>query len=161
MSHEPIALLTADHSYRAVLVNWLITATVVVQPPVRNILVLSLDKYLYEMLKARRIPCIHVDPSTVLNPAIYLKKRGSPLVKFQLMIIRMTVLRLLNHWRFDVILYDIDALLMQNPHKIYQHYSGAHIIGSHGNFPVWIKKEWGLTLCTGLLLIRSSPKTGE
>lgn len=159
-SHEPIALLTADYTYRAVLVNWLITATVVVQPPVENILVISLNKSLHETLKARRIPCIYVDPTSILNPSFDLPTRRS-LVKSQIMVTRMTVMRFINHWGFDFVLYDIDALIIRNPSTLYQQYSSADIIGSRGTYPLKVERVTGVSLCTGVLLIRSSPQTGK
>ena len=160
-SCEPIALLSADYTYRNVLLNWLISATVVLKPPVNNILVLTLDKYLYEMLKTRRIPSIHVDPTTILNPSYSHKKSKPPLIKCQIMISRVTVTRFLNHWGFNVITYDIDAIIMQNPQMIYEEYSEEDIIGSYGTSPKWLYKKWGFTLCGGVILIRSSPRTGE
>ena len=158
-SCNPITLLIADHKYRAALVNWMVTSSVVVQPPVNNILVLSLDKYLYELLKYRRISCIHIDPTTIMVPKF--KHRPTPIPKAHAMIIEMTVMRFINHWGFDIDFYDVDALIMRSPLTIYQRYSGADIIISTGFHPHWIERIWGFTVCTGVILIRSSPQTGE
>lgn len=157
-SHKPIALITSDYTLRGVLLNWLIAAVTVVRPPVSNILVLSLDKSLYELLNIREIPCIHIAPTSFLKPTTILEKH----VAFsQAMIIRLTVMRFLNHWGFNVVNYDTDAVIMRNPYLIYQRYSEADIIGSYGLFPTWIRQIWGLTLCMGVIVIRSSPQTGE
>lgn len=157
-SRKPVALVTSDHALRGVLLNWLIAAVAVVRPPVSSILVLSLDKSLYELLNARGIPCIHVASTSFLKPTMKLEKH----VPFsQAMIIRLTVMRLLNHWGFNVVNYDTDAVIMRNPYLIYQRHSQADIIGSHGLFPTWIRQSWGLTLCIGVTVVRSSPRTGE
>ena len=160
-SCKPITILMSDHTYRAALVNWIIAATVVAQPPVSNVLVLCLDKYLYELLKSKRISCIHVDPTVIINPSFNFTRYKTPVTKAKAVTIRMTITRLLNHWGFNVILYDIDALIMRSPQRIYQQYSEADIIGSYGYAPRWIKNIWGFTVCSGVFWIRSSPQTGE
>ena len=70
-------------------------------------------------------------------------------------------MRFINHWGFDIDFYDVDALIMRSPQTIYQRYSEADIITSYGFAPYWIKSIWGFTVCTGVILIRSSPQTGE
>lgn len=159
-SHKSITVLVADHTFRAALVNWIITATVVVQPPVSNILVFSLDEYLYELLKSRRISCIHVDPTTIINPSFDFTDYQN-VMKIKAVTIQMTVTRFINHWGFNIFLCDINALIMQNPQTIYQQYGEADIIGSCGLFPEKNRERWGFTVSMGIIWIRSSPQTGE
>ena len=157
-SPDPIALVSSDYTFRGVLLNWLVTATIIVQPPISNILVISLDESTYELLKVKGIPCIYTAPASFLKPTTLLDQHTA---FSQVMIIRLTVMRIINHWGFDIANYDIDALVRRNPLPLYQKYSGADIIGSHGSFPKEIRQYWGVTVCMGVIMIRNSPRTGK
>ena len=160
VSSGPVTLVSSDYGYREVLLNWLISATVRVAKPLSNILVLSLDASLYHLLVNRSISCIHVSPGALLKPSIKLSRH----VSFtQVHVMRLTVMRLINHWGFDVANYDTDALILKNPEHFY--YTGSlkdrNFIGSFGHFPKTVLREWGVAVCIGVVFIRSSPQTGS
>lgn len=153
-----VSLVSSDYKYREVLLNWLLTAEVKVDKPLSNVLVLSLDKSLHSLLKEKKIPCVHIPISCLLRPSLKLTKH----VAFtQVHIMRVLVMRLLNHWGYDVANYDSDALILRNPEPRYKELSDRHLIGSVGHFPKQMDKKWGTAVCIGVVMIRASPQTGQ
>ena len=71
-------------------------------------------------------------------------------------------MRLVNHWGFDIANYDTDAIILKNPEPLYyEQYRDSDFIGSYGHFPLDIRQEWGIAVCTGVVMIRSSIYTGN
>ena len=71
-------------------------------------------------------------------------------------------MRFINHWGFDAANYDTDAIVLRNPEPLYyEQYRDSDFIGSYGHFPPDIKQEWGIAVCTGAVMIRSSICTGN
>ena len=70
-------------------------------------------------------------------------------------------MRLVNHWGFDAANYDTDAIILKNPEPLYyKQYQDSDFIGSYGHSPLDIKQEWGIAICIGAMMIRSSNNTG-
>lgn len=78
----------------------------------------------------------------------------------QIHIIRLTFFRLLNHWGYDVVMYDSDAVVLKNPQPLFDANQGVELVGSAGKGPENIGHVWGRTICTGVLLLRTSPGLG-
>ena len=154
----PITIVSSDYNYRDVLLNWLISATIKVKTPPSNILVLSLDESLYRLLQAREIPCIHIAPASL----IAVKITGGHAGFRQVHITRLTVMRLINHWGYDVANYDTDAIILKNLEPlIYRFSKDVDLIGSYGAFPQLLRNKWGgVAVCIGVVILRSSPQTG-
>ena len=74
---------------------------------------------------------------------------------------RLVVLRLLNYWGFDVIHYDIDAIILKDPQPLFEQFSNRDIIGSIGTHPKEYYLDWGLTICLGFVMLRHTDKTGK
>ena len=70
----PISLVSSDHTYREVLLNWLIAAEVKVHPPLSNVLVLSLDASLHKLLRERGVASVHIPPSCLLAHSLRLQR---------------------------------------------------------------------------------------
>jgi len=76
-------------------------------------------------------------------------------------IIRVTVMRLLNHWGFDVVIYDGDAIILKNPEPVYSRYRDSDLVGTFGGtWPQTLYKQWGVTVCHGTVVFRSTSRTG-
>ena len=157
----PVTIVSSDYKYSEVLLNWLISALVRVDRPLSNVLVLSLDSSLHALLQRRGFACIHVPPESLVRPALIAKLKYH--VAFtQVHILRLTVMRFINHWGFDVANYDTDAIIMKNPEPLYYHqYKSSDFIGSYGHFPQEMQREWGIAVCIGVVMIKSSKQTGE
>lgn len=153
--NREISLVTSNMAYRDILLNWLISATVRCHISIETIVVISLDENLHSFLSKKKINSVYIPPDSLLDP------EARFCVEFErVMIIRLTVLRLLSHWGVDVVNYDTDAILLQDPHPLYSMYEGSDIIGSVGVIPDNLHQEWGITVCIGVVLFRSSPQLG-
>ena len=152
---KQVTLVLANHAYQDVLLNWLISAVVVAKPPIENILVVALDKPLYELLQKRQVPSIFVPSSSILN----MKHRFSRYFE-TIMMIRLGFMRLINRLGFDCAMYDIDAVILKNPQPLYEK-DKSDIIGSRGELPKQLMRKWKVTICIGAVFIRSNTRTGR
>ena len=152
---KQITLVLANTAYQEVLLNWLISATVVVEPPIENILVVSLDRILYRMLQQKGIDTIYVEYTSILNDGHRFSRYFE-----QIMMIRLGFMRLINRLGYDCAMYDIDAIILKNPQPLYEKYK-SDIVGSRGALPKQLLKRWHVTICIGAVFIRSNPKTGK
>ena len=158
----PATIVSSDYKYSEVLLNWLISALVQVDRPLSNVLVLSLDSSLHALLQGKGFACIHVPPEQLLQPALLQIITLTNHIATHVYILRLTVMRLVNHWGYDIANYDTDAIILKNPEPLYyEQYRDSDFIGSYGHFPLDIKQEWGIAVCTGVVMIRSSIYTGN
>ena len=151
-----ISMVTASVEHRDVLLNWLISATLVAHPPLPEVLVLTLDHSVFQLTSTRNISTLFVSQDMVIRESAGVTRRFS-----QVHVVRLSVLRLLNHYGFSVVNYDCDAILLKNPQSIFDGHKDADIIGTFGKGPGQLYVKWGITLNTGVMLLRSNPKTGE
>lgn len=150
-----VSLVTASIEHLDVLLNWLISAYLIASPPLPNVLVLTLDKSVFDLVSQRNISALYVHEDMVLDPAANITKRFS-----QVHVVRLSVLRLMNHYGFSVVNYDCDAIVLRNPQPIFNGHTDADIIGTFGKGPFQLYTKWGITLNTGVMLLRSSDKLG-
>ena len=155
---KQVTLVVANHAYQDVLLNWLISAVVVAKPPIENILVVALDKQLYELLQKRQVPSSYASISVPLFSILNMKHSFSRNFETTMMI-RLGFMRLINRLGFDCAMYDIDAVILKNPQPLYEK-DKSDIIGSRGKFPTPLMRKWKVTICIGAVLIRSNTRTG-
>ena len=157
-----VNMVFGDYDHRLLVLNWITAALFKIQPPLHNILVVSLEQTLCDYLLMSRdfpVTCITVPVEEILFllPEFHMKnvewKRG--------MMVRMPVLRLITHWGYDVAAYDSDAVLLRNPQVLYSSKPNVHIISSAGTSPFELSDKWGMTLCAGGILLRASSALGE
>ena len=149
-----LTITVATKSFIPNLLNWLIAANRLVQPPLQHVLVLGFDRDVHTLLSSRRIPCIHVPYSSVLKK---LKKGVSTI-----WMTRLAVIRLLNHWGYDVLQLDTDAVLLKNPRLLFDGYSDYDLVGARGVLPFELGRgSWGFTVCMGAALLRGTQRMGE
>ena len=149
----PIHIVAGNYAYCELLLNWLIAAKVKVTPPLSNIIVLSIDKALYDLLSKRNITCLFADRKTYLSENIRQTFRS-------ILILRLTVIRLLNYWGYDTANIDADAIILKNPEPLYEEYKESDMVAGRGTYPSPLGKVWGATICGGTFMIRSTPNTG-
>ena len=128
-------------------------------PPLTHVIVFSIDKQLCELMKQRGINCIFVAPNALLTQTA-IANLTRPVAFREIMVLRLTAMRLMNHWGYDTANYDTDAIVLKSPESLYLRYSNSHLIGSHGGFPRELGRKWGTTVCCGLFMTKSSPYTG-
>ena len=152
----PISLVTSNTKYTDVLLNWLVSATVRSDIPLESILVLSLDHTLHYLLSSKGIHSILVPTA-----GIFVRSAKFSSDFEHVMMLRLSVMRVINHFGADVIMYDTDAVILKDPQPLYDVLSNEDIIGSVGKIPYDLATEWGITICIGVVLVKSSEKTGE
>ena len=152
--HRQVTVVFGDaKQYALGLLNWLVSALVMTSPPLTNIIVISLDEELQALLDNKDIASVHVKPETVTCGQI--KRKLS-----RIWITRYAVYMLLNHWGYDVMAYDTDAIVLRNLQDILNTFGESDIIGSAGGYPRNLTIKWGQTLCMGVVLFKSTRKTG-
>ena len=153
----PVTLVSTNQLFVESVINWLIHSLVVLESPLKNVLVLTMDEGVYDFLKNRNI-------NTVCVPAANNVKIDKPKKMFLMVRVeaaRLLVLRMLNHWGIDVINYDNDAIVLKNPQPLLDALGRYDVIGSEGFMPYEVHERWGVTLCFGYFLLRATPATSE
>ena len=109
-----------------------------------NVLVLSLDNLLCELLCNRTLPvaCLSVSADSIFSNELQL---GMWLKR---LMVRAVLLRVLNYWGYDVASYDSDAVLLKNPQVLYD--ERPHI----DLFSAACRKSGDLLSVLGLCFIR-------
>ena len=76
---------------------------------------------------------------------------------------RLVVYRLINYFGHDVMGYDSDTLILRNPEGLLKdlEHKNSDIIGSAGKFPWTLWHARGFTVCMGVVLFRSTSRTGK
>ncbi len=151
---KQVTLVIANTAYKEILLNWLISATIVSKPPMENVLVASLDLELHDTLNHRGLNTIWVPFSSMLK-----KERLKKNFEF-IMMIRLGLMRLISYFGYDCAMYDIDAIVLRNPQQLYTQYQ-SDIVSSRGTLPKELMKKWHVTMCIGAVFIRSNYRTGK
>ena len=156
-----VNMIAANSNFTDPLLNWLISSLMRIDKPMVDVIVISLDEVLHNLLISRGIPSLLVTPDMVMRtedfPDVYHMHNGF----YQA---RMMVMRLINHWGYDAANYDTDAIFLRNPQSIYDAPENADVdifAGFAISFPPLLHRKWGATLCNGAWLVRSNPRTGE
>ena len=152
---SPITLITCNNIFRDMLLNWLFAAKVRVSPPVANVVVLSIDQSLQQLLIKKEIPSVYINPDNFILKSIDLKPSRV------IFIIRLTVVRLLNYMGYDAASFDADAIILKNPETLYQECHDSDVVATYSYYPPQIKVKWGVSICGGMFLIRSTRNSGE
>ena len=156
MKTRHVSLSVGDSRYRESVVNWLVSALVVSQPPLDSVLVISLDEDLDNILQERGLDSIYVDPRTVLRKKVLLPTKFS-----KIWAIRFILFRLINHWGFSVATYDSDALVVKSPQSLFEELEDSDLVASSGVYPFDLHRKWNSsTLCMGLVFFRASKIMG-
>ena len=149
----PVHIIAGNYEYRAVLLNWLISAKVRVNPPLTNIIVVSIDSPLCQLLNKRNITCLFVHWKDYLVEELKWSFAA-------ILVLRLTVIRLLNYWGYDAANIDTDALILRNPEYLYQELNDSDMLASRSQAPPELYNKWGVTMCGGAFMVRSTPNSG-
>ena len=149
----PVHFIAGNYEYREVLLNWLISAKVRINPPLTNIIVLSIDSPVCDLLNKRNITCVYAHWKEYL-----IKKLTSPFAA--ILVLRYTAIRLLNYWGYDAANIDADAHILKNPEPLYEEFSDSDLVAGYGTWPSDLDSKWGETICGGSVMIRSTPNSG-
>ena len=156
---KQLTVVMVSINYLSVLINWLVYAKLNAMPLLGNLLVVCVDQYTHEILSRKGILSQFVNVTDI----IYSKEDMHDNELFSI-ITRLTILRLLNYWGYDVLQMDIDAILINNIEPILDQFHDSDIIISTANAKncqtAAAFKAWSFCLCIGVTLIRSNVNTG-
>ena len=109
-----IALTTSTWGCVTQLLQWLISARLIATPPLDNILVLSYDTMVHNLLLKKNFSSIYLNFSDIFQEPIGNIKNG-------IFLSRLLVIRIINQWGLSVFHCDSDALLLKNPLALFHH----------------------------------------
>ena len=150
----PVAIVTTTAKYTTWLLNWLLLALIKAEEPLRNVLVLSTDAAFYQLLHERDIACLYIPPLSIARVEVASKMS-------EVWIPRVTIMRLINYWGYDVVNYDADAIIVKNPQPIFDRLSSTDVIGGPDWNPKPVYEKLGVTINMGVVLIRATQQTGS
>lgn len=153
---KTISVVTSSVEHTDVLLNWLIAAYVKIAEPLQNVMVISMDPGLHKTLVSRGISSLYVHKDMVVSPSA-----NVPRVFSQVHVVRLAVVRLMNHYGYDVINYDCDAIPLKNLQPVFDEYGDTDLIGTFGKGPNVLYEKWGVALNTGVMVMRATPNMGE
>ena len=150
-----VNMVLGDSKHIELVLNWIIAAHVRLDPPLHNIIVISIDQPLCDLLVLKEVPvtCITILPETFLastGPESY--QQG---IKT-----RLLVLRLINFWGYDVASYDSDAVLLRNPQHFFDSNPDVQLFAGSVRVPWDVSNLWGFAICGGSVIVRSHHSTG-
>ncbi len=151
---KEVTVVFSDSGYTESLLNWLIAAQARLKPPMKNVLVVCLDKDVFDLLNQNKINSILVEKRTILKPSVDVKKY------YHIWIIRMVLYRLINYFGYNVVSFDTDAIPLKSLQPLFDMYQDHDIVGSVGRFPFSLGRAWGFTMCMGVIRFRSSANMG-
>jgi len=157
--NKQITFLMVSFDYFSTLINWLLHAKLHAPLMLKDLLVVCLDDRSHKVLHDKGIVSSVVTVNDIVQSISDIE---GPLFHARV-VVRLTVLRLLNYWGYDVLQMDIDAILMKNIQPLFAHFSDVDIITSTtvaNCIPKRAHRAWGFCMCVGALLIRSNEKTG-
>ena len=152
----PISILSASSEFTEMLLNWLTLTLVVIEEPIQNVLVVSLDENIHLLLKKRGFASLHISQDSTDSSDHKSVGKGVTMAG----IARTTVMRLLLHWGYDVANYDLDALVIKNPQPLYDSYHQSDIVGTTAVDPMVLTRRWGFSVCFGAVMMRATYQTG-
>ena len=151
-----VNVVVANSQYLPNVLNWLIAAWIRAEPPLENVLIFALDEPLHSFLKGKDLPSVYINLWSVIKPNASIEGLYS-----HIWVVRLTIIRFLNYWGYDVANYDTDAVVLKNMQPLFNKYWDSDVIGSAGKFPWRLGKKWGQTFCMGMSLFRSNKGTGK
>lgn len=151
-----LLIVSSNSDYKEVLLNWLVSAVCNAQVSIDNILVVAYDEEVHLLFEGRGIKSVFIPFEDILS--ITLVNQAPTFTK--IMMTRLAVVRLISHWGFDIAHFDTDAIVLKNPLYLFRFHQGSDIIGSLGMFPKKLMKEWGITICAGMVMFRNTQQTG-
>ena len=156
-SHVTIVMISIQ--YFSTLINWLAYATIHTMPLAENLLVICGDVESHEILLRKGVRSVVV---TIEDVAINESQFNEVLFGGK-MLVRLTVLRLLNFWGYDVLQMDSDAIILNNILPILDHFGDNDIIASTIEkpcTPIGVYEVWKFCVCMGVVQIKHGPRTG-
>ena len=148
-----LTIVVASELYTTTVLNWLISATLVADPPLEHYIIVAFSESVHQLLTKRNITSLMVPLKSVIQ--------GWSHGVGRVWMVRLAIIRLLNHWGYNVQHYDADAVILRNPESLFNKFPQYDIVGSHGKLSRPFSEMWGFAICMGAVLFRSTAKMGK
>jgi len=156
LTERQVTLLVSDRNYLELLINWLAHSVLYAFQPVKNIVIISFDTYTHLALRHKGFRSVYIPPYSIMKSNNFTSRFA------HIWVTRLTVIRLLNYWNYNVLVFDSDAIVLKNIQPLLDKFNNSDIISSAGTYPFYLHRKWAVpTLCMGVFLIKSSPATGN
>ncbi len=156
-NYDPVVLLTcSSRVFLPILLNWLAAYRLATGSDLSEILVVSTD----DPTAHRSIIDKGLNSIFIKNDSDIFKIKP-PEEILSVWIKRLTVVRIMNHLGYDVLIIDLDAIYLKDFTTIIKKYNTSDIVGSMSKAPYELNSKWGFTMCMGVAYFRSSPGTGQ
>ena len=152
-TNKIVYLTASDQGYFVTLLNWLVAVDLNTNIDIKDIIVLSFDKDIYEILKKKEISTIYVNMNELIYHHFIL--HWTKAYSWDVWMARSAVVRLINHWGYDIVIIDLDAIPLKDPLPLFEKYPDSDIVGSHS-----LGKNGFFGVCFGFVLFRSTPRNG-
>ena len=154
-SGPQITLLMCNKQYLSVLINWLAYTALQALLVVKDTVILSLDNTTHQVLKQKGFNSVLVPRDSIIRPYANIAYISAAWVT------RLTVIRVLNSFKYDVLSIDSDAMILKDMRPLFENFPAADIIASSGTWPFSLHNKWkGPTLCMGVSLFKATKGTG-
>ena len=131
-SSKQVILLIVEKEYYASLLNWLVAFEMNTNNlKLDDILIISLDERICNILKDKAdlsTVCLRFDQIIYHYNILYSTKY---LHTWDIIIVRMALVQHLNHWGYNVLVIDLDAIILKDPFPLLDKYPDADIITSY------------------------------
>ena len=122
-------MVNGDYNHRYLMENWIVAAMMILNPPLRNVLVLSLDKELCDYIATGIHTCsLGVTCIVASVNSTFSSEAGEYWITGTMT--RSVTLSLINYWGYDVATYDSDAVILKNPETFYRNHPNTHLVSS-------------------------------
>ena len=152
-TNKMVYLAASDQGYFVTLLNWLVAVDLNTNIDIKDIIVLSFDKDIYEILKKKDISTIYININELIYHHFIL--RWTKAYAWDVWMVRIAVVRLINHWGYDITVIDLDAIPLKDPIPLLDKYPDSDIVASHS-----MGKTHYYGICFGFVLFRSTPRNG-
>lgn len=153
-STQDIILVSCNSDFLSMLLNWLVAFTVNTDSDLSEMIILAMDDNTNQILTRKGFNSVYISNSDIFISNVQLVTPFS-----HIWMKRFTVARLLNHHGYNIVMFDLDAIVLDDIVSVMRS-SSSDIIGSMGKYPYTLGREWGFTLCMGVAMFRSSTGTG-
>ncbi|XP_065914009.1 uncharacterized protein [Dysidea avara] len=153
LSGPQITLVVCSEKYLGALANWLVYAVLQASLPVKNLLVMSLDIATHQTLTNKGFQSVYIPRYSIMQPDFRSRHFSA------VWITRLTVIRLLNSWKYNVLIMDSDALILKDIQSLLDYFDNSDIIASTGFYPGTLHRMWNTSLCMGVALFKATPAT--
>ena len=147
-------ITTLSHEYLPLGLSWVRFAR---QAGIRRFAVVAVDSETAAVLESLKIPHVRVDFSSLESKLAGYEVSGFNSRQLAIVLGRIALVKFLVDHQIDVTSCDVDAFLLRDPNPYLSQEVDITFQRVYGH-PMPLRAVWGLTVCTGFVAYRASPR---